>query len=98
MNRDRNNENTEQSEPGQNLGVEPVDEEERGEIGISERANRSRPEDILPDDTPDLVERMEAMVRSGIIDADAFAGEPVHDDEPDTYGSTGEDDTTADAD
>jgi hypothetical protein len=35
----------------------------------------------VPDDTPDLVDRMNDMVRSGRIDTDAFAGEPAHDDE-----------------
>lgn len=43
---------------------------------------------ILPDDTPDLVETMTAMVRSGRIDNGAFAGEPQHDDEEDQLGDT----------
>lgn len=42
----------------------------------------------LPDDTPDLVETMNAMVRSGHIDNGAFAGEPQHDDEEDIRGDT----------
>lgn len=47
----------------------------------SERGGRPNPAQILPDDTPDLVERMEEMNRSGHIDFDAYAGEPQMDDE-----------------
>lgn len=43
---------------------------------------------ILPDDRPDLVETMNAMVRSGHIDNGAYAGEPQHDDEEDQLGDT----------
>lgn len=42
---------------------------------------------LTPDDTPDLIDRMEQMVSSGHIDMDAYRGEPAHDDEPDTYGA-----------
>ena len=54
----------------------------------SERGGRPNPAQILPDDTPDLVERMEEMNRSGRIDNDAFAGEPQMDDEEDILGPT----------
>lgn len=47
----------------------------------SERGGRPNPAQIIPDDTPDLVERMEEMNRSGHIDFDAYAGEPSMDDE-----------------
>ena len=47
----------------------------------SERGGRPNPAQIIPDDTPDLVERMEEMNRSGHMDFDAFAGEPQMDDE-----------------
>jgi hypothetical protein len=46
----------------------------------SERGGKPDPAQIIPDDTPDLVERMEEMNRSGRIDNDAFAGEPQMDD------------------
>lgn len=49
----------------------------------SERGGRPNPAQIIPDDTPDLVERMNAMERSGRIDMDAYAGEPRMDDEED---------------
>ena len=54
----------------------------------SERGGRPNPAQIIPDDTPDLVERMEEMNRSGRIDTDAFAGEPQMDDEEDSLGNT----------
>lgn len=54
----------------------------------SERGGKPNPAQILPDDTPDLVERMEEMNRSGRIDNDAFAGEPQMDDEEDSLGQT----------
>ena len=52
----------------------------------SERGGRTNPAQIIPDDTPDLVERMEEMNRSGRIDMDAFAGEPQMDDEESALG------------
>lgn len=54
----------------------------------SERGGRPNPAQIIPDDTEDLVEKMEAMNRSGRIDMDAFAGEPQMDDEEDILGET----------
>lgn len=58
----------------------------------SERGGMPNPAQVIPDDTPDLVERMEDMVRSGMIDHDAFAGEPQMDDEEDMLGRTETDD------
>ncbi len=46
---------------------------------------------VIPDDTPDLVDTMNAMVRSGHIDNGAFAGEPMMDDEEDILGDTDRD-------
>lgn len=54
----------------------------------SERGGRPNPAQVIPDDTPDLVERMEEMNRSGRIDNDAFAGEPQMDDEEEYLGRT----------
>lgn len=56
----------------------------------SDRAPGDRTQ-ILPDDTPDLIDRMEQMVSSGHIDTDAFAGEPFHDDEESLLGPTDDD-------
>ena len=55
--------------------TDPSEDSERG--GSSDRGA------VLPDDTPDLVETMNGMVRSGRIDMDAFAGEELLEDEPD---------------
>ncbi|SER05095.1 hypothetical protein [Sphingobium sp. YR768] len=54
----------------------------------SERGGRANVAQVMPDDTEDLVEKMEAMNRSGRIDMDAYAGEPQMDDEEDSYGPT----------
>ena len=54
----------------------------------SVRGGSSNRAQIIPEDTPDLVERMEEMNRSGRIDNDAFAGEPQMDDEEDYLGNT----------
>ena len=54
----------------------------------SEKGGKANPAQIIPDDVPDLVDRMEDMVRRGQIDTDAYAGEPQHDDEEDILGDT----------
>ncbi len=46
----------------------------------SEHGGHANPAAIIPDDMPDLVDRMDQMVSSGVIDMGAFAGEPLHDD------------------
>lgn len=57
----------------------------------SERGGRTNPAQIIPDDVPDLVEKMNEMDRSGHIDMDAYAGEPQMDDEEDEMGPTEDD-------
>jgi hypothetical protein len=54
----------------------------------SEHGGTSNPAGIIPDDVPDLVDTMNQMVTSGLIDNGAFAGEPTHDDEEDRLGKT----------
>ncbi|RVT42395.1 hypothetical protein ENE74_06235 [Sphingobium algorifonticola] len=84
--------NSEQRDDGQaqdvaadalHRGTEPGGETERG--GGDDRGA------VMPDDTPDLVDTMNAMVRSGRIDNGAFAGEPMMDDEEDILGDTDDD-------
>lgn len=58
----------------------------------SERGGNPDRTEVAPADEPDLVERMNAMRRSGIIDNDAFAGEPQMDDEEDSLGPTEDED------
>jgi len=58
----------------------------------SERGGNPDRTEVAPADEQDLVERMEGMVRSGIIDNDAYAGEPQMDDEEDVLGPTDDED------
>ena len=55
------------------------------------RKRHANPAQIIPDDVPDLVERMNEMNRSGRVDMDAYAGEPQMDDEDDAFGVTEDD-------
>lgn len=66
---------------------DPYEESIKG--GSADRAALS------PDDSPDLIDRMEQMVSSGHIDMGAYRGEPAHDDEADSFGA--EDDEIDDA-
>lgn len=82
-------ENSEQAEAG-TQAQDVADEALTRSIDLSEdseRGGRPNPAQIIPDDTEDLVEKMEAMNRSGRIDMDAYAGEPQMDDEEDIYGN-----------
>ena len=56
---------------------------------------KSNDYDPAPDSTGDLVDEMRRMEGEGRIDMSAFAGEPNHDDEPDTYGGETTDDDDA---
>lgn len=81
-------ENREQQDEGQAQDVaEDALHPDRGARG-SVRGSPVNPAQIMPDDTPDLVETMERMLSSGRIDNDAYAGEPQHDDEEDILGDT----------
>ncbi|MET0365204.1 MAG: hypothetical protein ABW169_11185 [Sphingobium sp.] len=57
----------------------------------SERGGNPDRTEVAPADEPDLVERMNGMLRSGIIDNGAYAGEPQMDDEEDSLGATDSD-------
>lgn len=57
----------------------------------SEHGGRTNPAQTIPDDVPDLVDKMNEMNRSGRIDMDAYAGEPQMDDEEEEMGPTEED-------
>lgn len=72
------------ADDARNLNTDLSEDSERG-------GNPDRTE-VAPANEPDLVERMNSMVRSGIIDNDAFAGEPMMDDEEDGLGLTDDDD------
>ncbi|PZU58635.1 MAG: hypothetical protein DI547_09605 [Sphingobium sp.] len=85
--------NSEQDDAGQaqdvardarTLGTDLSEESVRG--GRSDRTS------LIPDDVPDLVEKMNEMQRSGRIDNDAYYGEPMMDDEDGWLGDTEGDD------
>ena len=85
-------ENLEQNEPDQAQDI--ADDARFADTDLSEESERGGHSDrteVAPADEPDLVERMKGMVRSGIIDNDAYAGEPQMDDEEDSLGPTEED-------
>lgn len=88
MGRERD-ENFEQDDGDQAQDV--ADDARNVNTDLSEESERGGHPDrtaIAPADEPDLVERMNAMVRSGVIDNDAYAGEPQMDDEEDGLGPT----------
>ncbi|WP_311269341.1 hypothetical protein [Sphingobium sp. WCS2017Hpa-17] len=88
-------ENSEQAEVGTQAQDVADDARARStdRAGESEHGGRTNPAQIIPDDTPDLVDKMTEMDRSGRIDMDAYAGEPQMDDEEeDAYGPTEDDD------
>ena len=87
------NDNREQDDEGQAQDVaEDALNRDTDLSEDSEHGGRTNPAQIIPDDVPDLVDRMDGMLRSGIIDNDAYAGEPMHDDEEEIRGITDRDD------
>jgi len=59
----------------------------------SEHGGEPNPAGIIPDDVPDLIDKMNKMISTGQIDNGAFSGEPEHDDEDKIYGNTDKDGT-----
>jgi hypothetical protein len=57
----------------------------------TEHGGSVNPAAIIPEDTPDLVDTMNQMLTSGVIDNGAYAGEPMMDDEEDGLGQTDSD-------
>ncbi len=86
-------ENSEQDDAGSQANSVADDARARGTdlSEDSEHGGTSDPYQIIPDDVPDLVDKMNEMNRSGRIDNDAFAGEPQMDDEEDGLGDTEDD-------
>ena len=80
--------NREQQDEGQAQDVAEDARSHAGALSESRHGGHSNPAQIIPDDVPDLVDKMNEMVRTGRIDNDAYAGEPSHDDEEDILGET----------
>jgi hypothetical protein len=93
-------ENSEQVDDGQaqDVGDDAVARlreagpEDRDPIVDSEHGGHANPGAVIPDDVPDLIDTMNQMLTSGLIDNGAFAGEPMMDDEEDQLGETDRDD------
>jgi hypothetical protein len=83
-------ENSEQADSGAQANDVADDARMRGTdlSEDSEHGGKANPAQIIPDDVPDLVDKMTEMNRSGRIDDDAYAGEPQMDDEEDELGET----------
>lgn len=83
-----NDDNSEQAEAGTQAQDVAQEARSRGTDPSEDSVHGGRPNpaQVIPDDTPDLVDRMTEMNRSGRIDMDAYAGEPQMDDEDDSYG------------
>jgi hypothetical protein len=80
--------NSEQDDPGQAQDV-AEDARHRSTQALQDSEHGpSDPNAVMPDDVPDLIDKMNEMVTSGHIDNGAFAGEPMHDDEEDRLGIT----------
>lgn len=84
--------NREQQDEAQVLDASDMEARDRTGLSMGDtgRGGEADAADVIPDDTPDLVETMNGMVASGRIDNGAFAGEPVHDDEEGMLGATEE--------
>lgn len=81
---------TDNSEQDQDAGEQAqtvADEARLRGIGKGLSDTEKVPGDGDSDDVPDLVDRIEQMDSSGIIDMDAYRGEPNHDDNVDKLGN-----------
>jgi hypothetical protein len=85
-------ENSEQNDDGQAQDV-AADALHRGTdlFEDSEKSGHGDRGAVIDDDVPDLVDKMNEMISSGRIDNDAYAGEPMMDDEEDGLGMTDDD-------
>lgn len=86
-------ENSEQADAG-TQAQDVADDARRAGHDLSEdsvHGGRTNPAQIIPDDVPDLVDKMNEMNSSGRIDFGAYAGEPMMDDEEDGMGETDDD-------
>lgn len=96
-----NNEQDPAGEQAQDVAADAMREGSHTTSPLESTKPASNDYDPAPDSKADLIDEMRRMEGEGRIDMSAFAGEPNHDDEPDTYGgeTTDDDDddwTTAD--
>lgn len=63
-------------------------------MGDSKKAPSANTAGIAPEDSQDVVDHINQMERSGVIDYDAYRGERSDDDEASTFGAHETDDHT----
>lgn len=91
-----NREQDQGGEQAQDVAEDARREDSRTSSPLESTKPESGGFDPAPDSTGDLVDEMRRMEGEGRIDMSAFAGEPNHDDEPETYGGETTDDDDAD--
>lgn len=91
-----NSEQDARGEQAQDVAVDAQSEGIRTASPLESIKPASNDLDPAPANAPDLIDEMRRMEGEGRIDMSAFAGEPNHDDEPETYGGETTDDDDAD--
>ena len=87
-----NDEQDPTGEQAQDVAGDARREDSRTSSPLESTKPESADYDPAPDSTGDLIDEMRRMEGEGRIDMSAFAGEPNHDDEPETYGGETTDD------
>ena len=91
----RNREQDDAGTQAQDVAEDARREDSRTSSPLESTKPGSRDYDPAPGSTGDLIDEMNRMEGEGRIDMSAFAGEPNHDDEPETYGGETTDDDDA---
>lgn len=88
----RNREQDDDGTQAQDVAEDARREDSRTTSPLESTKPDSDDYDPAPDSKGDLIDEMNRMEGQGRIDMSAFAGEPNHDDEPETYGGETTDD------
>lgn len=91
----RNREQVDEGTQAQDVAEDARREDSRTSSPLESTKPDSDDTDPAPDSKGDLIDEMNRMEGEGRIDMSAFAGEPNHDDEPETYGGETTDDDDA---
>lgn len=91
-----NNEQDPTGEQAQDVAEDARREDSRTSSPLDSTKPDGEDYDPATDSKGDLIDEMNRMEGEGRIDMSAFAGEPNHDDEPDTYGGETTDDDDED--
>lgn len=93
----RNSEQDERGEQAQDVAKDAMMEESATAGATESRKTPSPGVDNIGGNESDLIDEMRQMEDSGTIDNSAFAGEPVHDDEPPRYRDSGQTESDTDS-